>query len=309
MSEPAPLSIVLCVCTYRRPDGLKKLLDSLPLLQLDHPLQVVVADNDEAREGIAICQKTAPDYPFEIHTVSATEPGISAARNAATLEALRLKPRLVAFLDDDEWPEPQWLAELIRVQQKHDAAAVGGPTRPVFPDDAPAEARNNPYFGADMGLPDESACQLQAGGNFLIKADVLAQYAPNFFHPDFAHSGGEDLAFFMQLGHHGHRMHWAARAIVHEPVPPSRLAPGWLRQRVINIHNSRVRVMQLLQPGFKAKITRALKTVALGAVAVAVSAVSWLSPALADHARQLRWKFAGKLSAHLGRATVRSETY
>lgn len=309
MSESAPLNIVLCVCTYRRPDGLKKLLDSLPSLELDHPLQVVVADNDDARQGIDVCQNIGPDYPFTIHTLSATEPGISAARNAATLEALRLQPDLIAFLDDDEWPEPQWLAELVRVQQQCDVAAVGGPTRPVFPDDAPEDIRTNPYYGADMGLPDESICQLQAGGNFLIKADVMRGYAPDFFHPDFAHSGGEDLAFFMQLSHHGHRMAWAAQAIVHEPVPPSRLQPDWMRRRVVNIHNSRVRVMQLLQPGAKAGITRGLKTVALGIVALSLSAVAWLSPALADQARQLRWKFAGKFSAHLGRATVRSETY
>ncbi len=316
MSAASP-TIVLCVCTYRRPDGLRKLLESLPLLTtsqasdtgFDDQLAVVVADNDAAREGLAVCQSLSDSFPFRVHTVSATEPGISAARNAATSAALQLHPEFIAFLDDDEWPESQWLAELLRVQQEHSADVVGGPTRPVFPHGTADELKDNPYYGADMGLPDASACVLQAGGNFLIRAEVIEPLAPDFFHPAFAHSGGEDLAFFMQLNQRGHTMYWAANAIVHEPVPTSRLQDGWMRSRIINIHNARVRVMQLLQPGLVPSVIRGLKTVALGTVAAGLSVMAWISPAMSEQARQLRWKFQGKFSAHLGRVTVRSETY
>lgn len=303
------LKIVLCICTYRRPEGLKKLLNSLPALDNIPDLEVVVADNHQEREGIAVCKSLPAEYPFLIHTVSATEPGISAARNAATAEALRQAPDLVAFLDDDEWPESQWLAELLRIQQRHGADLVGGPTRPVFPSHADMKLRENAYYGADMQLADGAACVLQAGGNFLIKAEVLKPFAPDFFHPAFAHSGGEDLAFFMQLQQHGYSMHWAANAIVHEPVPDSRLDEGWMRRRIITIHNSRVRVMQLLQPGLSHSVVRGLKTCALGAVAVGSSCLAWLSPAHREKAQQLRWKFMGKFTAHMGKMTVRNETY
>jgi len=314
MNKSIP-TIVLCICTYRRPDGLRKLLDSLPELDAGDgqryadQLQIVVADNDAAREGLAVCELLPATYPFKLHTVSATEPGISAARNAATSAALALKPDLIAFLDDDEWPEPQWLAELIRIQTRCNADVVGGPTRPVFPANTPQDLLNNPYYGADMGLPDATGCTLQAGGNFLIRADVIEPLAPDFFHPAFAHSGGEDLAFFLQLQQLNRSMFWAANAIVHEPVPEARLHDGWMRSRIVNIHNARVRVMQLLQPELKHSIVRCLKTVVLGIVAGALSAVAWVSPALTEKARLLRWKFSGKLSAHLGRVTVRSETY
>ena len=160
-----------------------------------------------------------------------------------------------------------------------------------------------------MNLPDETACQLQAGGNFLMRADVLHEMKPEFFRSEFAHSGGEDLAFFTQLAHNGHSMYWAANAIVHEPVPSSRLSAAWLKHRVVTIHNSRVRVMQLLQPSVLASLIRCTKTVGLGLVAYGLSLFSWLTPSLSEKAKQLRWKFEGKLSAHLGRVSLRSETY
>ncbi|MFK7853376.1 MAG: glycosyltransferase family 2 protein [Granulosicoccus sp.] len=303
------MKTILCVCTYRRPAGLKTLLLALPSLRETQGLEIVVCDNDKAKEGIALCNNMQADYPFKIHTISAVEPGISAARNAATSLALSLEPDFIAFLDDDEWPEEQWLEELFRIQRKSDADAVGGPTRPVFPEGTSASTRENDYYGADLALADASPCQLQAGGNFLIKAAVLRPFAPDFFHPSFAHSGGEDLAFFTQLAQQGHTMFWAANAIVHEPVPESRLLDGWLRRRIINIHNSRVRVMQLLQPGFKHGCTRLLKTFALGLLAGCLTVVALVLPAFKQQAQMLRWKFQGKLTAHIGRVTVRGETY
>lgn len=303
------MKIVLCICTYRRPEGLKKLLHALTSVRSSHSLEVVVADNDKAAEGIAACNEMAANYPFTIHTTQATEPGISAARNAACSYALSLEPEFVAFLDDDEWPEQQWLEELYRIQSVCNADAVGGPTRPVFPEGTHSEISKNNYYGADLNMPDASPCQLQAGGNFLIRAAVLRQFSPDFFHPSFAHSGGEDLAFFTQLAQQGHTMFWAANAIVHEPVPESRLQEGWLRRRIINIHNSRVRVMQLLQPGLRHSSIRIIKTVALGLVATGASAAACVKPGLREHAQMLRWKFRGKLTAHLGQTTVRGETY
>ncbi|MFK8082863.1 MAG: glycosyltransferase family 2 protein [Granulosicoccus sp.] len=303
------MKIVLGICTYRRPDGLLKLLETLPLLDGVDSLEIVVADNDAAEEGLKVCQNLPDDYPFTVNTLLQTTSGISAVRNAVALAALARQPDMVAFLDDDEWPEPQWLAELLRVQALYNADLVGGPTRPVFPDYADPELHENPYYGADMDLPDGSACQLQAGGNFLIKADILEQYSPVFFYEAFAHTGSEDLAFFTRLGHDGHSMRWAANAIVHEPVPQARLEPDWLRQRVINIHNSRVRVMQHMQPGWLASVIRVAKTCALASVAGALTVTSIALPDYRRSAQLLRWKFMGKLTAHLGQTVTRGETY
>ena len=158
--------VALCICTYKRPDGLINLLDKLTQLAKAQPDVVVVIDNHIGGEGVAACDQLAASYPFALHYAIEAEPGISYARNAAVSLALQQQPDLIAFLDDDEWPDPNWLAELIRVRASTDADAVGGPTLSVFPPDSPESLTSNPYYGADMSIDDGAECQLQAAGNF-----------------------------------------------------------------------------------------------------------------------------------------------
>ncbi len=301
------MKTVICVCTYKRPDGIRLLLNELTRLDGAENLEICVVDNDADGEGAAVCNSLPADYPYPVHAMVEPQAGISPARNKVVAFALTLQPDFLAFLDDDERPETQWLSELLRVQQATDADVVGGPTLSDFPDNVPDSIKKNPYFGADLGINDAQSCQLQAAGNFLIKADVINTMAPTFFHPAFAQSGGEDLAFFTQLAKNGASMRWAANAIVHEAVPANRLTQNWMKSRVINIANSRVRVMQMLEPGPIAAFIRGIKTVALGTVAGLSSLIALALPDKRDQARMLRWKFWGKMSAHLRMATTRGE--
>lgn len=301
------MKTVVCVCTYRRPESLRALLNSLTTLTGAQGIEIVVSDNDAAGEGAAVCQQLPSDYPFKVHSLIETQAGISPARNAVVNKALSLDPEFLAFLDDDERPSTQWLSELLRVQADTNADAVGGPTLSEFPPHADDEQKNNPYFGADLGITDGAACQLQAAGNFLIRASVIKTMAPVIFLPEFAESGGEDLAFFTQLAQKNATMHWAANAIVHEAVPANRLTQEWMKSRVVNIANSRVRVMQMLEPGLLSALIRGLKTVALGTVAILTTMMAVLLPVKREQARMLRWKFWGKLTAHLRIATTRGE--
>ena len=301
------MNTVICVCTYKRPEGIKQLLDSLTRLQNADGVEVVVVDNDAAGEGAAVCQNLPGTYPYKVHAIVEPQAGISPARNAVVNKALALEPEFLAFLDDDERPSKQWLSELLRIQKLHNADVVGGPTLSDFPAGTDEDIKQNPYFGADLGIADGAACQLEAAGNFLIKADVIASMAPTIFLPAFAHSGGEDLAFFTQLSKNGATMHWSANALVHEAVPANRLTQAWMKTRVINIANSRVRVMQMLEPGLVPAMVRGFKTVALGAVAALRTLLGFVAPAQREQARMLRWKFWGKMSAHLRMATTRGE--
>ncbi len=299
--------VVVCICTYNRPEGLANLLDQLTLLSPTKPDAVVVIDNHAGGEGAALCEKRRADYPIDLDYAVEPQAGISFARNAAVALALTKQADLIGFLDDDEWPEPQWLAELIRVSRENDADAVGGPTLSVFPADTPDAIKNNPYYGADMNIGDGEPCKLEAAGNFLIKASTISTMGPAYFRPEFAQSGGEDLAFFTELAQKDARMYWSTRAIVHESVPMNRLSADWLKERIINIANSRVRVMQILEPGPLPAMIRGLKTIALFCQASIMTLAGLVSPSIASKAAELRWKFWGKFTAHLNRKTIRGE--
>lgn len=68
-------------------------------------------------------------------TTNVVEPGISAVRNAALRFASTFD--LLVMIDDDEVPKPEWLAELLRVQQVMRADAVTGPVISALPPNLP----------------------------------------------------------------------------------------------------------------------------------------------------------------------------
>ena len=73
--SPAP-HVYLCVPTFRRPEGLRKLLAHVERLAYAGPIDVVVVDNDaEGRAGAAVVEDDGADIPF-----AADLPGRAAPR-------------------------------------------------------------------------------------------------------------------------------------------------------------------------------------------------------------------------------------
>jgi succinoglycan biosynthesis protein ExoM len=130
MSGRAPPRVAVCIGTFRRPEGLRRLLQALDALRFERlprpDLVIVVVDNDPAGSARAVCDSIAPTVRYTIRYEIEATPGISHVRNRAARLA-RDQADLVAYLDDDEVPEPRWLEELLVVQQAHAADVVAGP--------------------------------------------------------------------------------------------------------------------------------------------------------------------------------------
>jgi len=112
-----PITVV--ICTRERPDALARALDSL--LAQDYPdFRVLVVDNapvtaDTAEVVRAAARRGPVDYLVE------PKGGLSFARNAAVAAA---PGEILAWLDDDEVADPQWLAEVARALADHPEADV-----------------------------------------------------------------------------------------------------------------------------------------------------------------------------------------
>src|SRR5579883_1155797 len=105
--------VAVCIATFRRPEGLRRLLSELQE-QTFHgeppAVDVVVVDNDEARSAQAVCR----DSPLaRLHYVHEPRRGIPQARNRAIKTARELGCGLIAFIDDDELPANDWLDQLL----------------------------------------------------------------------------------------------------------------------------------------------------------------------------------------------------
>ncbi len=128
MSDPI---VVITVATFKRPSGLRNLLESLRVAKArteSARVAVVVVDNDPLGSAEAVCQEFDD---LLINYLVQERPGISATRNAGIAAARGAD--FIVFVDDDEVVSPDWLEELLTVQQHTGASLVAGPVLSILP--------------------------------------------------------------------------------------------------------------------------------------------------------------------------------
>jgi succinoglycan biosynthesis protein ExoM len=222
------LHIAIGIATFRRPEGLARLLKSLDAQRFAGPaprLTLLIADNDAA-VGAAAPPNLASLHPLTYVPVPAR--GLSEVRNAC-LDAMPVDADGLVFIDDDEWAEPGWLQALLDMQARTAADIVQGVVRPVYALPAPAWLTFGGYH--EVGpFQDGATLDHGASGNVLIMRSALVRSRARF-HPLFNRSGGEDVEFFHQMLQSGCRMVAAAGAIAYEETPPDRMTLNWVLRR------------------------------------------------------------------------------
>ena len=108
------------MATRNRQAGLTRALEGLAKQDFSGcgvavQMRVVVIDNDAAGSAAVACDALRQAYPCELVYAIEPEPGIVFARNRA-LE-LAKDDDFIAFIDDDEVPAEDWLAELFSVHK------------------------------------------------------------------------------------------------------------------------------------------------------------------------------------------------
>jgi succinoglycan biosynthesis protein ExoM len=227
------------LATYKRPQGLARVIDHLGLAvqKLGSAVDLIVVDNDGQDPAIAdLARSHAESAGLELHFIIETTPGIAAARNAVFARADAIGTRFLAMLDDDEWPDADWLVALRGRQAETGAHIVGGPVSPVFPGNARQLQRLARWWSVQPQMLDGKPFVF-CTCNFLADLAALRDVPRPLFDPAFGLSGGGDTVFFRALFFAGHPMAWADRALVHEEVPPSRASLAWMRTRRFRVGN------------------------------------------------------------------------
>ncbi len=225
--------VSVCVASYQRPEGLKRLLvglNQLAFCKSEVPdIEVIVVDNDATGSASGICTNIATDFCWTLKYCIESERGISFARNRA-IASVSEHSNFVAFIDDDEVPETNWLDELLFVQKAYQADVVAAPVIPNFiKSDIPTWVAKGGFFEPHR-YPTGHALEIASTNNVLIRAEVLRQIDP-VFDKRFAITGGEDTNLFMRLRRAGYKFVWANDAIVREWIPQSRTNIKWVLQR------------------------------------------------------------------------------
>lgn len=281
--------ISVCVCTYKRPAGLKRLLESLQPQETKglFEFSVIVVDNDRGRSAeqvvAAFRESLTVRYGME------PEANISLARNR-TLELA--EGQYVAFIDDDEYAEKSWLASLYETKQRFGADGVIGCVEPEFATEPPRWLRQGHFFFKPAPPLPPTGTRLGAGAtsNALVSRDAIGK-GQLAFDPAFGRSGSEDDKFFNEFLARGFKLVFCAEAVVHETIPIDRQNVAYLWKRHHLQGQNSIRIARLSGKGGWVAM---LKSVA------ATGVYGLMLPVLLVPARPLAIQYWLKVAWHLG---------
>ena len=214
-----PPHICVCVCTYKRPQFLTRLLAELRVQETKglFKYSIVIVDNDHGKSAEAVVMDFIATSAVPIKYCVESEQNIALARNKAIESATG---DFVAFIDDDEFPVKHWLLTLFEACSKYGVDGVLGPVKPFFGENTPEWVIKGKFY-ARPTYPTGLVIDWKKGrtGNVLLKRKVFATGEPPF-RPQFRN--GEDQDFFRRMIERGHVFIWCDEAVAYEVVPPIR---------------------------------------------------------------------------------------
>ena len=195
------IGIVVCIPCFRRPQHLRRTLQSLADQRTDRRFAVVIVENDaSACESVPVAAEFLQAGKFPGLCVVEPRQGNCHAINAAFETALATFPAAAHFLmiDDDEIASADWLELMVRRRGDHRRRCGRRPGISEFRRRQPSAGcaailRSGRPMIASGPVPVIYGC-----GNCLITRSVFATLADPAFDLRFNFLGGGDTDFFMR---------------------------------------------------------------------------------------------------------------
>ncbi len=244
--------ITICICTYRRPECLYRLLSNINLLETKNKftVSIVIVDNDNKKSAFNIVEEARKKLKFKLFYCVEEERNIAKARNKAIDYS---QGDYIAFIDDDEIPKSEWLLTLYDTIKMYKTDGVLGPVIPKFESQPPAWVLKGNIFerpghstGDNLDWPNTRT------GNVLLKRQIFTTFE-NRFNNIFS-SGGEDRDLFYRLILEGYSFVWCQEAPVYELILPYRYSRLTLLKRAL----LRGQVSLLNQDNKKLKVIKSI---------------------------------------------------
>jgi len=189
------------VCTFNGSRTIRECLEGIGKLRYPNYETIVVDDGSTDGAGDIAAE-------YDVRLIRTENQGLSAARNLGWQSAAG---EIVAYIDDDARPDPDWLTYLAAAFLKEDYAGVGGPNIPV-PDDGDTAncIANSPGGPAHVLLSDCEAEHIP-GCNMAFRRSWLE--AINGFDAQFRQAG-DDVDICWRTRERGGKLGFSPAAMV-----------------------------------------------------------------------------------------------
>lgn len=258
-SEPG-LDFSIAICTYngerRLPDVLECLLRQVQIEQL--AWEVIVVDNNSSDDTAAVVAGYRARWPQNVPLRYAFEPQQGAGHARQHAVAIAHSP-LIGFLDDDNLPAPDWIAQAVAFAQAHpQVGAFGSRIRGLF------EGTPPPHFeriGAFLALTDRGAAPLPyrpsqkvlpPSAGLVVRRSAWLKHVPTrqvLSGPTAQNlAAGEDIEAVLHLQRGGWEIWYNPQMQVQHKIPQRRLERAYLIRLFRGIGLSRYRTRSLSFP-------------------------------------------------------------
>jgi|RhiMetdeSRZDD1v2_1073273.scaffolds.fasta_scaffold89715_2 GT2 family glycosyltransferase len=193
--------ISVVVCSY---NGARTIRDCCEgLVRLEYPNFEVIVVNDGSTDATP---EIVSEYDFRL--ISTANRGLSNARNTGWQEA---KGEIVAYIDDDAYPDPHWLTYIATAFMRTTHVGIGGPNLPPPGDGAIADCVANAPGGPVHVLLSDTEAEHIPGCNMAFRKTALQ--AIGGFDPQFR-TAGDDVDVCWRLQQQGWTIGFSPAAMV-----------------------------------------------------------------------------------------------
>jgi len=233
--------ISVCMCTYRRSHVVETLksLDQ-QVLPDGVELEVVVVDNDESAFARNLVLNQAKEMAVPVVYAQETAKNIAKARNKTIANA---SGEWLAFIDDDEVADSQWIKHLLVTAEAFEADVVFGRVISLYPENTPEWIIKS---GAFDRIIRQTGSVVSSGGagSTLVRRSSLESGCFNFSEA-YGLTGGEDSELFNRMHNSGYKLVYCSDAFVSEEVERNRLNAKYILKRSYRVGQTYTRYRAL----------------------------------------------------------------
>ncbi len=199
-NNPLP-HITVIVCSFNGSATIQECLEGI--LQVDYPNFDVLVVNDGSTDNLP---EIAGRYPVKL--ISTSNHGLSSARNTGMYNATG---EIIAYIDDDAYPDRHWLHYLAYTYLTTDHACVGGPNIAPYDDPFISTCVANSPGGPVHVLDTDEIAEHVPGCNMSFRKDALMQIGG--FDPVYR-AAGDDVDVCWRIQQSGRTIGFHPSAVV-----------------------------------------------------------------------------------------------
>ena len=193
--------ISVIVCTYNGSATITKCLNGIA--KLDYPNYEVIVVNDGSTDN-------TPDLVkgFYVKLVTTANHGLSSARNTGMYNA---RGEIIAYIDDDAWPDPHWLQYIAYAYASSEHACIGGPNISPYKSGFVSTCVANAPGGPVHVLDTDEIAEHVPGCNMTFRREALMKIGG--FDPVYR-SAGDDVDVCWRIQESGRTIGFHPSAVV-----------------------------------------------------------------------------------------------